>query len=123
MGRGGEIFILDMGELVKITDLAESMIRLSGFKPYDEIDIKFTGMRPGEKLVEELDKSEEKMSKTRHPKIFIGNIRKYPKAEVDALLLDLGRLSVNGFEPELRQYLNVIIPEASIDPEAKKITV
>ena len=57
MGEGGEIFILDMGEPVRILDLAEEMITLTGLRPYDDIDIVFTGLRPGEKLFEELELS------------------------------------------------------------------
>lgn len=72
IGHGGEIFILDMGKPVKIVQLARDLILLSGFEPDKEIPIVFTGMRPGEKLFEELSLSEEESKKTRHPKIFIG---------------------------------------------------
>ena len=65
MGKGGEIFLLDMGEPVKIVTLAEEMIRLSGFRPYEDIDISFTGLRPGEKLFEELLLSGEGIQPTR----------------------------------------------------------
>ncbi|HCX64716.1 MAG TPA: nucleoside-diphosphate sugar epimerase [Eubacteriaceae bacterium] len=72
MAKGGEIFILDMGEPVKIMDLAKDLIRLSGFEPEEDIPIVITGLRPGEKLYEELLLSEEGISKTVHEKIFIG---------------------------------------------------
>ena len=75
IGKGGEIFILDMGEPVKIVQLATDLIRLSGFKPNEDIQIEFTGVRPGEKLYEELSVSEEVADKTRHPKIFVGRFR------------------------------------------------
>ncbi|MFH1717094.1 MAG: nucleoside-diphosphate sugar epimerase/dehydratase [Planctomycetota bacterium] len=71
MGKGGEIFVLDMGEPVKIVDLAKELITLSGFKPGEDIEIAFTGPRPGEKLFEELSIEGEDMQRTRHPKISI----------------------------------------------------
>jgi FlaA1/EpsC-like NDP-sugar epimerase len=72
MMNGGEIFILDMGEPVRILDLAENIIRLSGFVPYEDIEIVFTGLRPGEKLYEELSYGAEDVRKTAHDKIFLG---------------------------------------------------
>ncbi|MCH7701093.1 MAG: polysaccharide biosynthesis protein [Planctomycetes bacterium] len=71
MGRGGEIMVLDMGEPVKIIDLARDMITLSGLRPHEDIDIVITGMRPGEKLFEELSIEGEDVSRTSHPKIGI----------------------------------------------------
>jgi FlaA1/EpsC-like NDP-sugar epimerase len=81
MGRGAEIFVLDMGEPVKIVDLARDLIRLSGFSE-NEIRIAFTGVRPGEKLFEEISTTDEHMTKTRHPKIFIGKISAHPYEQV-----------------------------------------
>lgn len=72
MAEGGEIFVLDMGEPVKILSLAEDLIKLTGYTPYEDIDIKFTGLRPGEKLYEELLLDGEGITKTKHRKIFIG---------------------------------------------------
>ena len=72
MSHGGEIFVLDMGEPVKITTLAENLIRLYGYEPYTEMKIEFTGLRPGEKLFEELLMAEEGLRSTEHNKIFIG---------------------------------------------------
>ncbi len=80
--KGGEIFVLDMGEPVKIYDLAVSLIKLSGYVPNEDIEIKITGLRPGEKLYEELLMSEEGLQKTEHDKIFIGEL-------IDIDILDL----------------------------------
>ena len=71
MGRGSEIYVLDMGEAVKILDLAKNMIRLSGKTPDVDIEIRFTGLRPGEKLYEELITSGDNIQTTHHPKIRI----------------------------------------------------
>ena len=70
-GQGGQIFLLDMGEPIKIVDLARQMITLSGFRPDEDIDIAFTGVRPGEKLFEELRTEGENIEPTTHPKIRI----------------------------------------------------
>lgn len=72
MGDGGDIFVLDMGNPVRILDLAENLIKLSGFIPYRDIEIKFTGLRPGEKLYEELLMDEEGLRQTDNKKIFVG---------------------------------------------------
>ncbi|NND64062.1 MAG: polysaccharide biosynthesis protein, partial [Flavobacteriaceae bacterium] len=74
MGKGGEIYVFDMGKPVKILDLAERMIRLSGLEPYVDVDIKFTGLRPGEKLYEELLNDSSTTLPTHHPKIMISKI-------------------------------------------------
>ncbi len=89
MASGGEIFILDMGEPVRIVELAEEMIRLSGFKPHEEIRIVYVGTRPGEKLFEELCTDEEHADKTRHARIFVGKIPAPPHGRVAAQLRTL----------------------------------
>lgn len=73
IGRAGETLVLDMGEPVRILDLAEAVVRLSGLEPYVDIPIEFSGIRSGEKLFEELSLAEEQASRTRHPKIWIGS--------------------------------------------------
>lgn len=83
MGRGGEIFIFDMGEMVKIHDLAKRMIRLSGFEPGKDIDIVFTGLREGEKLYEELLNQSESTIPTHHEKIMIAKVQEYAYDEIN----------------------------------------
>jgi FlaA1/EpsC-like NDP-sugar epimerase len=114
LGAGGEIFILDMGEPVKILDLAEDMIRLSGLKPYDDVDIKFTGIRDGEKLFEELEITGENLLKTVHPKIFIGKIAAYNSEEVANIISNLRQAVEAGSEARIRRLINHFLPEAKI---------
>ena len=123
MGRGGEIFILDMGTPVRILDLAVAMINLSGLRPFDEMEIVFTGLRPGEKLFEELELDGEEIAKTRHPKIFIGHIAPYSPAAVDQALHDLKKLASEGDGPSIRTYLNELLPEATLSPGRRTDTV
>ena len=117
MAKGGEIFILDMGEPIRIIDLAEDLIRLSGFIPYEDIDIQFTGLRPGEKLYEELLLSEEGISETAHSKIFIG---KPVFSDLNHLIhhLEILKGVVNkGEKEDIRQYLKKLVPEYSYKKE------
>ncbi len=119
LGEGGEIFILDMGQPVKILDLAEDMIRLSGLTPYEDIDIKFTGIRNGEKLFEELEITGENLLKTRNPKIFIGKIATYSKSEVDLILKDFRVAVETNSEANIRILFNKFLPEATISIKSK----
>jgi FlaA1/EpsC-like NDP-sugar epimerase len=114
MGEGGEIFILDMGEPVRILDIAEDTIRLSGLQPYHDIEVAFTGQRPGEKLFEELETSGEAIAKTRHPKIYIGKIAAYPHEQVRHAVNHLAVLAKGGFDRELRRFINELLPEARL---------
>lgn len=114
MGEGGEIFVLDMGQPVKILDLARDTITLSGLKLGEDIDIVFTGVRPGEKLFEELEVRDECLTKTRHPKIFIGKLAAYPENAVPSALEQLAVLSEYGRDAELREFLSDFLPEARL---------
>jgi FlaA1/EpsC-like NDP-sugar epimerase len=89
MAKGGEIFVLNMGEPVKIADLAAKMIRLSGYEPDKDIDIEYTGLRPGEKLYEELLTREEGLSATENEKIFIGRPTHIDTALLYSTIADL----------------------------------
>jgi FlaA1/EpsC-like NDP-sugar epimerase len=110
LGCGGEIFILDMGEPVKIVELASDLIRLSGFSP-DEIPIEFIGLRPGEKLFEELALDRESVQRTRHPKIFIG--RHIPQAweTIDRHIRELIELANGGDAAAIYAKVKEIVPE------------
>jgi len=114
MGQGGEIFILDMGPPVRILDLAEEMITLTGLRPYVDMEISFTGLRPGEKLFEELELTGEHISKTRHPKILIGRLNAYPPEEVERALRYLEELAREGDGTAVRKFLNSLLPEANL---------
>ncbi len=114
MGQGGEIFILDMGKPVRIVDLARDMITLSGLKPGEDIEIEYTGLRPGEKLFEELALSGEQLVATRHPAISIGRLAVYPPGVVEAALARLRRLCAEEREDAIRAALGELLPEARL---------
>lgn len=114
IGRGGEVFILHMGEPVLIMDLAETLVTLSGFKPHEDIQIIETGMRPGEKLHEELRFETEETVPTSHPKIFINKLGTAEPGTVGTALKVLGRLVEERNEDELRRFLNDLLPEARL---------
>ncbi len=120
-GSGGEIFILDMGTPVRILDLAEDMIRLSGLQPYEDVDIVFTGIRKGEKLFEELEMTGENLVKTRHPKIFIGKIGAYPPEKVKHIVRSFREVIGESNDAELRQLFNEFIPEAQIETKKQEV--
>ena len=111
MGNGGEIFVLDMGEPVKIVDLARDLITLSGLVPGEDIEIKFTGIRPGEKLFEELATDDEHADKTKHPKIFVGKFRPHEQEVVRAGLDELHALSDGADREAIKQAFRKLVPE------------
>jgi FlaA1/EpsC-like NDP-sugar epimerase len=123
LGAGGEIFILDMGEPVKILDLAEDMIRLSGLQPYEDIDIVFSGIKPGEKLFEELEITGENLLKTQHPKIFIGKIATYSTEDVAGILSNFRQAVEENNEAKIRSLFNHFLPEATIIEETDGFSV
>jgi len=113
MAKGGEIFILDMGEPVKIVDLARDLIRLSGFEPDVDIEIKFTGLRPGEKLYEELLMAEEGLTATKHKKIYIGKPCAIDMVELWEELEKL-RFICNGPKEDIGKYIKRLVPTYSV---------
>jgi FlaA1/EpsC-like NDP-sugar epimerase len=116
MGKGGEIFILDMGEPVRIVDLAEDLIRLSGLRPGEDVEIHFSGVRPGEKLYEELSVADESADKTYHPKIFVGRIAGARSEELHAALERLEPATQELDAERMRELLRPIVPEM-VTPE------
>lgn len=111
MGKGGEIFIFDMGEPVKLLNLAINMIKLAGFVPYTDIQICFTGLRPGEKLYEELLNDTEKVVPTYHEKIKISNVIYHPYIHVKSKIDELLELSRLNDDKAIVRKMKDILPE------------
>jgi FlaA1/EpsC-like NDP-sugar epimerase len=111
MGNGGEIFVFDMGEPVRIADLARRMIELAGFRPDKDIEIKFTGLRPGEKLYEEVLSDKENTKETPHPKINVAAVREYDYNEIVPRIDTLVRYSTEVRIPEMVIEMKDIVPE------------
>ncbi len=111
MGNGGEVFIFDMGQPVKISQLAEKMIKLSGFTPHEDIQIVYTGLRPGEKLFEELLLVDEEDIPTHHEKIKISKVSSYPFEKVIYDINELISLPKGRAEGEMVKKLKEIVPE------------
>lgn len=118
MGEGGEIFILEMGVPIKIADMAEDLIRLSGFEPHADIDIKYVGLRPGEKLKEELITDGEGIVKTSHEKIMVlrGRVCEIEKLnqDIEEIMGLVAKEDGDGIKRKLRE----ILPEYS--PQEKR---
>lgn len=111
MAKGGEIFIFDMGKAVKIVDLARKMIRLSGLTLGQDINLVYTGLRPGEKLYEELLNNNENNLPTPHPEIMIAKVREYVFEEVSAMIDSLITISQNHNDFEIVKLMKEIVPE------------
>ena len=111
MGNGGEIFVFDMGKSVRIVDLAKKMIRLSGLTLEKDIKIKFTGLRPGEKLYEELLNNQENTIPTHHPQILIGKVKEYDPKEIVGQINNLIEMNGSHDEFEIVKKMKEIVPE------------
>ncbi len=111
MGEGSEIFIFDMGESVKIIDLARKMIRLSGLIPGKDIDIRFTGLRPGEKLYEELLNKSEQVIPTHHHKIMIAKVMEYDFYEINKAIDELIQKALFNHDEDVVRKMKRILPE------------
>ena len=111
LGSGGEIFCFDMGQPVKIADLAKNMIRLAGFEPGKDIEITYTGLRPGEKLYEELLNQKETTIPTKHKKILVAKVREYDYQEVAEKIEALIQLAKTGKVFPTVKLMKQIVPE------------
>lgn len=111
MGKGGEIYIFDMGKSVKIIDLAKRMIRLAGLIPNKDIKIQYSGLRPGEKLYEELLNNQENTLPTHHEKIMIGKVREYLFDDVNSQINDLVKHSKNNDDMQVVRSMKLLVHE------------
>ncbi|MDB5248690.1 MAG: polysaccharide biosynthesis protein [Segetibacter sp.] len=111
MGNGGEVFLFDMGEPVKILDLARKMIKLAGLTPGKEIDIKFTGLRPGEKLYEELLNKEEEVIPTHNKKILIAKVIEYDYQKVSISIDKVLSIAIQNKDEDVVKQMKRIVPE------------
>jgi FlaA1/EpsC-like NDP-sugar epimerase len=132
LGRGGEVFLLDMGEPIRIVEIATDLIRLSGLTVGTDIEIKFTGMRPGEKLYEEMFFSAENVLATDHPKVLRARNGILPQGIMRRIEALVSAAQSEHPDEELRQHLRNLLPDfhphpalpfASTDGESKEISV
>lgn len=110
-GRGGELFMLDMGEPVRILDLAKDMIRLSGLQEGLDVEIQFTGVRPGEKLYEEMFFNDEIAEPTEHPKVLRARNGRHDVAAMEAITRLIEHAVANGDDEALREHLRRLVPD------------
>jgi FlaA1/EpsC-like NDP-sugar epimerase len=118
--KGGEIFVLDMGKPVKIDDLARNMIRLSGFEPDVDINVVYTGLRPGEKLYEELLMGEEGLARTSSDLIYIGQKIDFDSSLLQQELSAIRRLE-EGQEELLRHHIKTLVPTYVLPAETVSV--
>ena len=111
MSTGNQIYVFDMGEPVKIVDLAERMIRLAGYVPNEDIKIKFIGLRPGEKLYEEVLSNEENTIPTENAKIRVAKVREYRWEDVRASYRELEELALAVKIEDTVRLMKRIVPE------------
>src|SRR5437867_7268722 len=111
MGKGGEVFLLEMGEQVRIIDLARQMIRLAGMREGEDVEIVFTGLRPGEKLFEELHSASERTRITRHQRILVWDLDARREEELLAEIRELERVARTGDPESIKRVLQRLVPE------------
>ena len=111
MSTGNQIYVFDMGESVKINDLARRMIQLAGFTPGEDIKIEYTGLRPGEKLYEEVLSDHENTLPTNHSRIRVAKVREYVYEDACASVDELERLSHNVETDQMVKFMKMIVPE------------
>jgi FlaA1/EpsC-like NDP-sugar epimerase len=122
MGNGGEVFIFDMGEAVKIIDLAKKIIRLAGFTPYKDIDIKVIGLRPGEKLYEELLNEKSSTLPTYNDKIMIAKVETYDYESINSEIIELIDYAKNQQTDKIVKKMKAIVPEfVSMNSDFEKL--
>ena len=117
VGKGGEIFVLDMGEPINISYLAEQLILLSGKKPGEDIEIVYTGLRPGEKPYEELFHQSEELIETAHPKTLLARSRKVDLTALDSMFDRLANAAGSNDEPEMRRLIEELVQTAEAGTE------
>jgi len=120
MGKGGELFLLDMGEQVRIQDLARQLVRLAGLREGEDIDIVFTGLRPGEKLYEELHSHTEKTRITRHERILAWELDAIEEVDLRAAVAELESIAEAGDPVAVKKQLHAIVPEYR-EPSAEEL--
>ena len=111
MSTGNQIYVFDMGESVKIDDLARRMIQLAGYTPDEDIKINYSGLRPGEKLYEEVLSDHENTLPTNHSRIRIAKVREYDYADASTTMTELESLSREVDTPTMVKMMKKVVPE------------